>query len=105
MLRPPEILPDGACLARSYPAPEARRRHEQGIELRVVADARDTPAGPGRGLLTELAAERLPPRRPRHTPRAVTPKMSTFPLKRSPPPGSTPTPPPITATSVRVLWP
>jgi hypothetical protein len=56
-------------------------------------------------LLTEVAAERLPPRRPRHNPRAVKRKMSNFPLKRSPPLGSAPTLPPIAATSVRVLWP
>jgi hypothetical protein len=32
-------------------------------------------------LLTEVAAERLPPRRPRHNPRAVKRKMSNFPTR------------------------
>ncbi len=56
-------------------------------------------------LLTELAAERLLPRRPRHYPRAVKRKMSNFPLKSPPPAGSAPPLPPVAVTSVRVLWP
>ena len=55
--------------------------------------------------MTEVADERLPPRRPRHNPRAVKRKMSNFPLKRPPPAGSAPTSPPVALTSVRVLWP
>ena len=51
-------------------------------------------------LLSEVAAERLPPRRPRHNPRAVKRKMSNFPRKRPPPPDA----PSVTApVSVRIL--
>ena len=32
-------------------------------------------------MLTEVAAERLPPRRPRHNPRAVKRKMSNYNLR------------------------
>ena len=46
VLRPTEILTDGSFLAQVYPSPEARRRDEQGIELRVIEYALDTPAGP-----------------------------------------------------------
>jgi len=56
-------------------------------------------------LLTEIAAERLPPRRPRHNPRAVKRKMSNFPPKRPPPAASAPTLPPVAATSIRILSP
>ena len=64
VLRPTEILTDGSFLARSYPSPEARRRDEQGIELRVIEDALDTPAGPGREmyrLITSLLDARAFP--------------------------------------------
>jgi hypothetical protein len=64
VLRPTEILTDGSFLARIYPSPEARRRNEQGIELRVVEYALDTPAGPGREkyrLITSLLDERTFP--------------------------------------------
>jgi hypothetical protein len=61
VLRPTEILTDGSFLAWIYPSPEARRRGEQGIELRVVEYALDTPTGPGREkyrLITSLLDER-----------------------------------------------
>jgi hypothetical protein len=64
VLRPTELLTDGSFLARVYPSPEARRRDEQGIELRVVEYALDTPAGPGREtyrLITSLLDERAFP--------------------------------------------
>lgn len=64
VLRPTEILTDGSFLARIYPSPEARRRGERGIELRVVEYALDTPAGPGRAkyrLITSLLDERAFP--------------------------------------------
>ena len=64
VLRPTEILPDGSFLARIYPSPEARQRDEQGIALRVVEYALDTPAGPGREkyrLITSLLDERAFP--------------------------------------------
>jgi len=64
VLRPAEILTDGSFLARIYPSPEARRRHEHGIELRVIEYALDTPAGPGREkyrLITSLLDERAFP--------------------------------------------
>lgn len=64
VLRPTEILTDGSFLAQIYPSPEARRRNEQGIELRVIEYALDTPAGPGREkyrLITSLLDERTFP--------------------------------------------
>jgi hypothetical protein len=64
VLRPTEILADGSFLARIYPSPEARRRDEQGIDLRVVEYALDTPAGPGQAkyrLITSLLDERAFP--------------------------------------------
>jgi hypothetical protein len=64
VLRPTEVLADGSFLARIYPSPEARRRKEQGIELRVVEYALDTSAGPGREkyrLITSLLDERAFP--------------------------------------------
>ena len=46
---PPETgLPDGSFLTTIYPSPTARRRHKDGLTLRVVEYALDTPAGPGR---------------------------------------------------------
>src|SRR5215208_4448940 len=64
VLRPTEILTDGSFLARIYPSPTARRRGEDGIELRVIEYALDTPAGPGREtyrLITSLLDERAFP--------------------------------------------
>lgn len=64
VLRPTEILSDGSFLARIYPSPTARRRDEQGIELRVIEYALDTPAGPGQEkyrLITSLVDERTFP--------------------------------------------
>ena len=57
------------------------------------------------GLLTELTAERLPRRRPRHNPRAVKRKMSNFPLKRPPPVDSATAPARPAPPTIRVLWP
>lgn len=64
VLRPTEILPDGSFLARIYPSPTARRRDEDGIEVRVIEYALDTAAGPGREqyrLITSLLSERAFP--------------------------------------------
>jgi hypothetical protein len=64
VLRPTEILADGSFLAQLYPSPAARRRDEQGIELRVVEYALDTPAGPGQEkyrLITSLLDARAFP--------------------------------------------
>ncbi len=64
MLRPTEVLTDGSFLAQLYPAPTARRRNEPGIERRVIEDALDTPAGPGREtyrLITALLDEHACP--------------------------------------------
>lgn len=40
-------LPDGSYLSTLYPSPTARRRRRDGITVRVVEYALDTPAGPG----------------------------------------------------------
>ena len=64
VLRPVEVLADGSFLARVYPTPTARHRDADGIVVRVVAYALDTPAGPGREtyrLLTSLLDERTFP--------------------------------------------
>jgi len=64
VLRPTEILADGSFLARIYPSPTARRRDEQGIEVRVIEYALDTAAGPGQEryrLITSLLDERACP--------------------------------------------
>jgi hypothetical protein len=64
VLRPTEILADGSFLAQIYPSPTARQRDEQGIELRVIEYALDTPAGPGREnyrLIRSLLDERAFP--------------------------------------------
>jgi len=64
VLRPTEVLPDGSFLARIYPSPTARRRDEQGVEVRAIEYALDTPAGPGREtyrLITSLLDERAFP--------------------------------------------
>lgn len=61
---PTEILADGSFLASIYPSPTARRRGKDGIELRVIEYALDTPAGPGREkyrLITSLLDERAFP--------------------------------------------
>jgi Transposase DDE domain/Insertion element 4 transposase N-terminal len=42
------VLADGSYLSTIYPSPTARRRREDGIVVRVVEYALDTPAGPGR---------------------------------------------------------
>jgi hypothetical protein len=80
--------------------------------LRVLRRAIPRPADPPRappplcaGLLSEPAAERLPPRRPRQNPRAVRRKMSNYKLKRPPPAGSPTTPGPPAPPTIRVLWP
>jgi len=64
VLRPTEILTDGSFLAQIYPSPTARRRDEEGIEVRVIEYALDTPAGPGQEkyrLITSLLDERAFP--------------------------------------------
>ena len=64
VLRPTEILADGSFLARIYPSPDARRRDEDGITLRVIEYALDTPDGPGQEkyrLITSLLDERAFP--------------------------------------------
>jgi len=64
VLKPTELLQDGSFLARSYPTPTARRRDRDGITLRVIEYALDTPAGPGRDkyrLVTSLLDERAFP--------------------------------------------
>jgi len=64
VLRPSEILADGSFLARIYPSPTARRRDEQGVEVRVIEYALDTPAGPGQEkyrLITSLLDARAFP--------------------------------------------
>ena len=64
VLRPTEILADGSFLAQIYPSATARRRDEEGIDLRVIEYALDTPAGPGREkyrLITSLLDERAFP--------------------------------------------
>src|SRR5262245_31587855 len=48
VLPPEEVLPDGSYLSTIYPSTPARRRREEGIGVRGVEDALDTPAGPGR---------------------------------------------------------
>jgi hypothetical protein len=48
VLPPQDVLPDGSYLSTVYPSPTARRRREDGIAVRVVEYALDTPAGPGR---------------------------------------------------------
>jgi Insertion element 4 transposase N-terminal/Transposase DDE domain len=64
VLRPTEVLADGSFLASIYPSPKARRRDEDGIEVRVIEYALDTPGGPGREcyrLITSLLDERAFP--------------------------------------------
>jgi DDE family transposase len=64
VLRPTELLTDGSFLAQIYPSSTARRRDEQGIELRVIEYALDTAAGPGQEtyrLITSLLDERAFP--------------------------------------------
>jgi hypothetical protein len=47
VLPPETVLPDGSYLSTLYPSPAARRRRRDGIVVRVVEYALDTPAGPG----------------------------------------------------------
>ena len=47
VLPPETVLPDGSFLSTIYPSPTARRRHQDGIVVRVVEYALDTVAGPG----------------------------------------------------------
>jgi len=57
VLPPETILPDGSYLSTMYPSPTARRRRQEGIVVRVVEYALDTPAGPGKEryrLITSL---------------------------------------------------
>jgi len=54
-------------------------------------------------LLTEIAAARLPARRPRSNPRVVKRKMSDFPLKR--PEHRRPPKPLVTFATLRLLEP
>lgn len=64
VLRPTEVLADGSFLARIYSSPTARRHDQDGIELRVIEYALDTPAGPGQEkyrLITSLLDERAFP--------------------------------------------
>ena len=64
VLQPTEVLADGSFLAAIYPTPKARRRGEDGIVVRVIEYALDTPAGPGREkyrLITSLTDERAFP--------------------------------------------
>lgn len=64
VLKPTEVLADGSFLAAIYPTPRARRRGENGIVLRVIEYALDSPAGPGREkyrLITSLLDERAFP--------------------------------------------
>ena len=64
VLRPTEILADGSFLATIYPTPTARRRGQDGIAVRVIEYALDTPAGPGSEkyrLITSLLDERACP--------------------------------------------
>jgi len=52
-----------------------------------------------------LAAERLPPRRPRQNPRAVKRKMSNYQLKPRPPAPPIGPAAPAAHPTVRILWP
>src|SRR5262245_24156667 len=61
VLTPTELLADGSFLARLYPHPTARRHDRDGIPVRVIEYALDTPAGPGQDkyrLVTSLLDER-----------------------------------------------
>ena len=64
VLQPTELLSDGSFLARVHPSPTARRRDRDGLLLRVIDYALDTPAGPGQDtyrLLTSSLDERAFP--------------------------------------------
>lgn len=57
VLPPETVLPDGSYISTLYPSPTARRRRQDGIVVRVIEYALDTPAGPGTEryrLLTSL---------------------------------------------------
>jgi hypothetical protein len=58
------VLPDGSYLSTLYPTSTARRRRQDGIVVRVVEYALDTPAGPGKEryrLVTSLLDHRAFP--------------------------------------------
>jgi Insertion element 4 transposase N-terminal/Transposase DDE domain len=64
IFEPTELLADGSFLARLYPSPKARRRDRDGLAVRVIEYALDTPAGPGQEkyrLVTSLLDERASP--------------------------------------------
>jgi hypothetical protein len=64
VLKPTELLSDGSFLARIDPSPKARRHDRDGITLRVIEYALDTPAGPGQDtyrLVTSLLDARAFP--------------------------------------------
>ena len=74
-----------------------------------VATARPAPASCHPPLLcaecvSDLLAEQLPLRRPRHNPRAVKRKMSNYPLKPPRLATHTKAAPPPAPPSIRVLW-
>ncbi len=47
VLPPTAVLPDGSYLSAIYPSTKARRHHRDGLVVRVVEYALDTPTGPG----------------------------------------------------------
>lgn len=60
------VLPDDSYLSTLYPSPKARRHRRDGIAVRVVEYALDTPAGPGTEryrLITSLLDHRAFPAR------------------------------------------
>ena len=64
VLKPTELLADGSFLALIYPNPKARRHDRDGITVRVIEYALDTPAGPGQQkyrLVTSLLDKRAFP--------------------------------------------
>ena len=64
VLEPTVLLADGSSLGQVYPTPKARRHGVDGVVVRVIAYALDTPAGPGTErdrLVTSLLDERAFP--------------------------------------------
>jgi transposase IS4-like protein/DDE family transposase len=58
------VLPDGSYLSTIYPSTTARHRRQDGIVVRVIEYALDTPAGPGKDryrLITSLLDHRVFP--------------------------------------------